>query len=225
MKINERKITPFYRLVCAFLPERCPFCDDPVIPGKLFCDKCKKKIKFVHFCKGVKGGFPCVSTFPYDDHYKAAVIRFKFHQRKQYAYQMARMMAITILLEYSQENFDMITYVPLHKERLKERGYNQCELLSAELSKILNIPSVPTLIKTKHTKPQHTISKLKERQENVKNAYKVIDKNQVNGKRILLIDDIVTTGNTIGECASVLDKSGARAVFCASFALTTVKTT
>ena len=179
----------------------------------------------MHFQRGVKGGFPCVSTFPYTDNYKSAVTRFKFHNRKQYAYQMARMMAVTILLEYSEENFDIITYVPLHKERQKERGYNQCELLSKKLSEILSIPSIPTLIKTKRTQPQHTVSKAKDRIENVKNTYKVIDKNLVKNKKILLIDDIVTTGNTIGECASVLDKSGAACVFCASFALTTAKTT
>lgn len=172
-----------------------------------------------------KGGYPCVSTFPYTDHFKSAVVRFKFNNRRQYAYQMAQMMAATIRREYPEENFDLITYVPLHKERYKERGYNQCELLAKKLSRILGVPAVATLCKIKNTKPQHTMQGTKEREKNVKNAYKIINKDLVKNKKILLIDDIITTGHTLGECAKTLDKHKPSGIFCATFAVSVVKTT
>ncbi len=225
MNITERKITLLYKTGCAFLPDRCPFCDKPVRPGELHCKKCRKKLKFIRYKTYAKGGFPCVCTFPYMEEHKAAVTRFKFNNRKQYAYPMARMMADTILKEYKDEEFDLITFVPLHKQRFNERGYNQCKLLAKKLSSILGVPWKATLVKTRHTEPQHTLKKPLAREKNVKGAFKVIDENLVKGKRILLLDDIITTGNTMGECARTLDNCMPASVRCATFAISVVKTT
>lgn len=225
MNITERKITIPYKIVCALLPDRCPFCDIPVRPGELYCSKCRKKLKFISYKTYAKGGYDCVSTFPYADEHKAAVTRFKFSNRKQYAYSMARLMADTILREYKDEEFDLITFVPLHKLRLRERGYNQCKLLAKKLSRTLGIPYKTTLIKIKHTEPQHTLKKPEEREKNIKGAFKVIDKKLVKGKRILLLDDIITTGNTLGECAKTLDKYHPQVLKCATFAISVAKTT
>ncbi len=225
MKITERKITIPYKIGCAFLPDRCIFCDTPVRPGEIYCKRCAKKLKFIRYNTYAKGGFVCISTFPYVEEYKDAVKRFKFSGRKQYAYSMARLMADTILREYKDEEFDLITFVPLHKQRFHERGYNQCKLLAKELSRILDIPWENTLVKTKHTEPQHTLKKPADREKNVKGAFKVINKKSVKNKRVLLIDDIITTGNTMGECAKTLDKCKPQVVRCATFAISVVKTT
>ncbi|MBQ4569514.1 MAG: ComF family protein [Ruminococcus sp.] len=225
MKITDRKITLLYKAGCAFLPDRCPFCDIPVKPGELYCKDCSKKLKFIRYKTYAKGGFDCTSVFPYTGEHKAAVTRFKFNNRKQYAYPMARMMADSILKNYPEEEFDLITYVPLHKQRHRTRGYNQCKLLARKLSRILGIPYKSTLIKTKHTAPQHTLKKPADREKNVKGAFRVIDKELLKNKRILLLDDIITTGYTLGECASTLNKCKPASVKCATFAITVVKTT
>ncbi len=225
MNITERKITLPYKVGCIFLPDRCPFCDRPIKPGELCCKYCSKELKFINYKTYAKGGFDCISTFPYAEKYKAAVKRFKFKNRKQYAYSMARMMADTILREYKDEDFDLITFVPLHKQRYRTRGYNQCKLLARKLSRILDIPYKATLIKTRHTDPQHTLKKHADREKNVKGAFKVTDKNLLKNKRILLLDDIITTGYTMGECARTLDKCNPASVKCATFAISVVKTT
>lgn len=229
MEINERKITFLYKAGCAFLPDRCPYCDTPVYPGELCCEKCRKNLKFTEYRTYAKGGFPCTSTFPYVEQYKAAVTRFKFCGRKQYAYSMARMMADTILREYKSIDFDLITYVPIHRLKLKERGYNQCKLLAKNLSRILNIPCAATLVKTRNTVPQFTIKKPGQREKNVKGAFRVMNqesvKDSIKNKRILLIDDIITTGSTMGECAKALDKCTPESIHCVTFAISVVKTT
>ncbi len=225
MNITERKLTFLYKLGCAFLPDRCPFCDKPIKPGEIYCNKCKRTLKFISYKTYARGGFVCVCTFPYTEKHKAAVTRFKFNNRKQYAYSMARMMADTILREYKDREFDLITFVPMHKQRFRERGYNQCKLLAQKLSNILGIPVENTLEKTRHTEPQHTLKKPAAREKNVKGAFKVIDEKMIRNKRVLLLDDIITTGNTLGECARVLDSCGPDVICCATFAISVVKTT
>jgi len=102
--------------------------------------------------------------------------------------------------------------VPLEKRRLKWRGFNQAEELAKELSKFLKIPMVGNcLLKIKNTFPQVELSE-EEREKNVLGAFLVKNKNGIKGKKILLVDDIFTTGSTLKECARVLKESGAREV-------------
>ena len=106
------------------------------------------------------------------------------------------------------KKYDIIIIVPISRQRKKDRGYNQSELVAREISKIIKIPIVPQILyKTKNTVPQSSLNKA-QREENAKGAYQVIHINKINGKRILLIDDIYTTGNTVNECAKVLIKKG-----------------
>lgn len=223
MDIKERKITFPYKIFCAFLPERCPFCDIPIRPGELYCRKCQRRLKFTDYRTYAKGGVECICTFPYTDEYKATVKRFKFSGRKQYAYSMARLMADTIRKKYADRNFDVITCVPMHKHSITERGYNQSALLAKKLSFMLGIPYKPLLVKTKLTKPQHSLKKPKERENNIKGAFRITNKSYLRRKRILLIDDIITTGNTLGECARTLYKGAPEDICCATFAISVVK--
>ena len=100
------------------------------------------------------------------------------------------------------------------KNRLIERGYNQAELLAKECAKIMNMPYCDTLEKIRENREQHSI-KASERAKNVKGVYSIIDKELVRDKKILIIDDIITTGNTLGECSGMLVKSGCNSVDCA----------
>lgn len=225
MKIHRRKYKTLHKILCIFLPDRCPFCDCLIENGKLCCNECEKKLSKTTYKKPAKGGFPCISSSPYTDSFAEAVKRFKFRNRRQYAYSLATIMAKSIVTEYSEIQFDYITYVPMHRLKQRERGYNQSKILAERLSNILHIPLADTIVKIRNNRPQHTIGNPSEREQNVKGAFRVIDKNNVKGKRILLVDDIITTGNTLGECARILQNSNAESIHCVTFAVAIAKTT
>ena len=126
-------------------------------------------------------------------------------------------MLVQGILEIHYENlseFDLITCVPMHKDSLKKRGYNQAELLARECAEIMELPYADTLIKYKLAQAQHCI-KANHRAKNVKGVYRIIDKELIKDKNILIIDDIITTGHTLGECARILTKNGCKSVSCA----------
>lgn len=196
-----------------FFPNRCPFCNTVIESDETSCKKCTAKFPKVPFDGFAIGGFKCISPFYYEDIFKKAVLDFKFNNKVFYGKSLGIIMADIIKENYCDFHFDIITAVPLHKNRQKERGYNQSEVLAREISKKLNIPYMDTLLKHKDNLVQHTL-KGKERMKNVKNAYKVIDKKLIKDKNILIIDDIITTGCTIGECAKTLFKGGSNIICC-----------
>lgn len=104
-----------------------------------------------------------------------------------------------------------ITYIPSSKKSLKRRGFNQCEYLGNALSRRLDIPCVSTLIKTKETKDQKTLT-IRERKNNVKNVFEGKNINLIKGNKFILIDDVITTGATIEEGVRVLKKYGAKEI-------------
>lgn len=195
-------------------PVRCPYCESVISKTEYACEDCKKKFPSPAIIKYAVGGYKCTSPFPYDGIFKKAVKKFKFGNKGGYAKQLAFPMVQSILESYQGVNFDLITCVPMHKKRLRKRGYNQAELLARECAKIMNIPYCDTLEKFKENREQHSI-KASERAKNVKGVYRIIDKELVCDKNILIIDDIITTGHTLGECAGTLIKSGCNSVNCA----------
>lgn len=224
MELRNRKHPKLHKTLCIFLPERCPYCDKIIDYDKLCCDECKNIFGTVTYKTYAKGGFPCVSATTYTDKFADAVKRFKFHNRRQYAFSLARKMAEAIAKEYQDVNFDYIAYVPMHRIKQQERGYNQSRLLAKELSFILGIPIVHALIKVRNNEPQHSTKSAAKRAENVKGAFKAVSKEIIKDKSILLIDDIITTGNTLGECARMLMKHESRNICCATFSVTIAKT-
>lgn len=106
------------------------------------------------------------------------------------------------------EKYDIIIVVPISTQRKKDRGYNQSELITREISKIIKAPICKNvLLKTKNTVPQSSLNK-KQREENAKGVYKVKTVKKLYNKKVLIIDDIYTTGNTVNECARVLIQKG-----------------
>lgn len=225
MVIKEKEYTLWDKAINLLYPERCPYCTKVVHQGTLYCQECENKLTDIEYHTYARGGYLTISSFPYTGIFAEGIKRFKFRKGQQYAYQLARVMADTIVREYGNREFDMITFVPLHPKNQKERGYNQSELLAKELSQILAIPLVTTLRKTRYNKPQHSLKKASDREKNVKGVYRLAEKNIAKGKQILLIDDIITTGNTLGECARVLTLGEAQDVVCATFAIAVTKTT
>ncbi len=194
-------------------PDRCPFCNKLINRNDYACEKCKSDIPQDGIIQGISGGYRCVSTFVHQDKFRRALLHFKFKGKTQYSSQLAFIMFEEIKRSYPDMIFDVITYVPMHKRSEFFRGYNQCELLSKNLSNMMKIPYKPLLSKVKHTKPQHKLE-AKKRKTNLKGVFRVIDKKDIKGKNILLLDDIVTTGTTLAECTKTLSKAKPQSIYC-----------
>ena len=111
-----------------------------------------------------------------------------------------------ILYELIKENkieAEAIVFIPSSKRALKDRGFNQCEFLAKEISRRSDIKIYKDIIKAKNIKEQKTLSK-EDRIKNVKDAFKIKDKNNIKGKKIILLDDVITTGATLFECEKIL---------------------
>lgn len=198
-----------------FYTVKCPYCRDVIEKREYACSRCAKAFPEFSIVMYAVGGFKCVSPLPYKDDFAMAVKRFKFHNQGVYAKQFAMLMSERIMREYSCEKFDIITCVPMHKNSLKVRKYNQAELLAVKCAEILKIPYADTLKKIKENKAQHSI-KGSERAKNVRGVYQAVDKELIKGKNILIIDDIITTGNTLGECAKMLKNAECNNICCAT---------
>ncbi len=113
---------------------------------------------------------------------------------------------------FKNELYDIIIAIPISKNRLKTRGYNQSELLAREIAKNFGLKLEQNIIKkVKNNIAQSTLSK-EEREKNVKNVYKIINKETMQNKNILLIDDIFTTGATVNECSKMLKQNGVKKI-------------
>ena len=201
------------RFLSALLPKRCPFCREVIPAEKDFCDDCKSKLPGEVYEGHAIGGAPCCAPLLYMDEYAYAIKCFKFGKKKYYAHPLALLMLRAVLNAYDLTSFDLVTFVPMHKKKLKKERFDHTALLADELSKLSGLPCVRVLEKYKKNKTQHSLGR-SQRFDNVRGVYRVIDKSLVKGKSILLIDDIMTTGNTLGECARVLEKAGCRDVSC-----------
>ncbi|MBQ2825474.1 MAG: ComF family protein [Clostridia bacterium] len=205
------------KLLAVFFPERCPYCGDVIKPLDIACEDCKEEMTSDKIITQIAGIYEVLSPFPYDGKYKDAILKIKFGKRKQFAPQLADIMAESLKKYKDVSQFDVITFVPLHKDTLKNRGFNQSELLARYLSEKLNIPCETLLKKTKKNKPQHKLL-ARERKKNVEGVFGCTDKKLIKKRRILLVDDIVTTGLTLSECIKVLKSNGAEEIFCITFA-------
>lgn len=156
-------------------------------------------------------GVHCVAI--YDGALRTAIHRFKFKGRKK----LAQALGIIIVQYLSQSpslemsEIDLIVPVPLHQKRLRQRGFDQTDLLAQVIGRYFGVDVSHALIRTKNTKAQFELPR-QERFKNINGVFHVTDKSAVQGKRILLFDDIYTTGATISECSKALKKAGAKRV-------------
>lgn len=201
-------------------PPKCVLCRKILnTRTKQICSKCEKALPITKNGGVKKGNFftACVSPLYYENKVREALLRYKFHNMTVYANYFGSLLAGHIE-EYIDSHVDIISWVPLSKKRFRNRGYDQAQLLAEVVGEQLNIPYVQVLKKTRHTAPQSRTGSAEKRKSNVSGAYSIIDPKLVAGKRILLIDDIVTTGSTFSECARILGLSGADKIYCAAVA-------
>ena len=153
----------------------------------------------------------------YEESVRRSLHRFKFYRAPHLANGYGRMLAAKLIQELPQ-GVDCITWVPVSTRRRLRRGYDQAELLARALARELKIPIARTLKKVRHNPPQSGIVSPEARRANVLGAYVPVGKLSIAGKRILLVDDIFTTGSTCEECARVLSAMGAKEIHCAAVA-------
>lgn len=229
LKLLMKKVLVWIdKLLC---PHRltCNLCGREVYYGEDFCEDCQKKIKLNDgmICENcgratnipTKRCYSCSeewaidkarSAFLYEDGGEAIIKKMKYGGKKY----IAEILAPYLKSVYVKNTFapDVITYVPMTDRKRKLRGFNQAKLLADSLAKIVDNRSIALLLKTKETEEQKHLD-LKERRENLAKCFKVIDKKVVEGKKILLIDDVLTTGATAHAIAKVLKRSGAKSVY------------
>ncbi len=154
----------------------------------------------------------------YEGSVRESILRYKFRGVRAYAACYGRMLAMCISREYP-DGFDVLTWVPTGPLRKFKRGYDQVELLAKAVGAELELPPRKMLKKIRNNPPQSRISGEAERRANVLGVYRVTDADVLKGKRVLLLDDIITTGATAGEAARMLLTAGAKEVYCGAVAV------
>lgn len=211
----------FRRLLDWLFPTRCILCRRPIAPGRPdICPACQEALPRPP-AKGRKGDFfsQCVSALYYEGPVRRAILKYKFDGVRSYGAAFGEQVAACIY-ETPELEYDLMTWVPLAPERRRKRGFDQTELIAREAARRLCRELTPTLKKRLGVRPQSKSGAPESRRANIAGAYTVLEPSMVAGKRILLIDDIVTTGSTLSECAKTLLLAGAEEVVCATLAST-----
>ena len=184
-------------------PPHCEGCGRTLMGQNPRCAKCLEES--YSFDKA----FACA---PYEEHMKRLIHTYKFKRRKYLKYYFIKIMREFIRLNLSPQNFDAVLPVPISSQRFLERGFNQSELISLEIAREFRLPhSSGNLIRAKSETPQSLLTKTG-RKVNVQDAFLVRRPELFDSKKLLLIDDILTTGQTASECAKTLKKAGAASV-------------
>ena len=229
---------PFGRaFIDFFFPPQCPICGKALgkYPMDRPCPSCFSQMKvFSHpRCPRCGLGFytpmgedhlcsACLtehwhftkarSIGPYEGWMVGVISHFKFRGVSRLAKPLGTLLAEYRDPEFPFSEFDLLLSVPLHPQRLRERGFNQSLLLARRIAQIHSLPIDATALqRTRHTQPQTELSG-PERRKNIRQAFEVKKTGSIAGKRILLIDDVFTTGATVQECAKTLLKAGAKQV-------------
>ena len=213
------------RILRLLFPPKCVFCKKVLTKEETdFCHECREKeprFEKSSFKLSFVAGW--TSVWYYKDIARKSLLRYKFGGRRSYAEVYGRVLAMKLQKE-GRDDFDVLTYVPTAFIRKMKRGYDQVVLLAEAVGKELNVPVAQTLRKIRNTPPQSGIKNVARRRANVLGAYRCVDADAVRGKRVLLLDDILTTGATASECARVLLTAGAKEVSCATLAVSEYNT-
>lgn len=207
------------RILDLLYPPKCILCRKILPNGKThICAACLDRLpEHDGADPHVQYAEKCIVTFFYEESLRESFHRFKFGGCSFYAKQYGDWMTITID-DKLMGQFEFVSWVPVSRKRRRERGYDQTELLCRRICENLNMKPIPLLEKLRHTPPQSGIKDSSARAANVRGAFGVTGQAELTGKRILLIDDIVTTGATLSECCRVLLTAGAESVVCAALA-------
>lgn len=189
-------------------PKTCGMCNK--ISKSYICNKCKLKLKKILKLNKINFNDKYFDSltylFRYEGNIRTMILEYKFKD-KSYLY---KFFSEIIVNNCNLKNkYDIILPVPIHKKRKLQRGYNQSELIAKDIAKNIDIEySNSVLQKIKNTLPQSSLNK-SQRINNVLGVYNIIKPQYINDKKIILMDDIYTTGSTVNECSKILKKNGA----------------
>lgn len=199
------------KILHLFFPTRCPICGDIIGAVERFCKDCEDRLTKYDGSFTIDGADSFTAAFEYDDTVKPAVFLLKDGVCGNAAYALGG--ALADRLSAVGLTCDVIVPAPMHRHDVHKRGFNQSALIAREVGRILNIPvDIKAVAKTKRTHTQKGLNKIG-RVLNLSGAFCASER--VNGKRILLIDDICTTGSTLREISTALKKAGAASIDCA----------
>lgn len=215
-----------------FFPKKCSICSE-IVPlaenycsccgegetliGRDFCPDCGYDTERCLCSKADTRKFSHIAAvYIYSGTIRQKICAFKFENEKQLASFFAEKMSERIAVVFPEADFDFITFVPSTDTVLKQRGYNQSELLAMEIAKKFFIPCKNVLYKIKDTPSQHTLN-AKERASNITGSIECTE--DLSGKTVLLCDDVKTTGATLSACVEALKQRNAKEVYCICIAL------
>lgn len=208
----------FESLLDLLFPPKCPFCRR-VLEHPGVCRACEKALPRTEGEETVRtgpGGLRCAAPLWYEGAVREAVLRLKFQGVSAAAEPLGAWIARCAAEELSGE-FDVVTWVPVGKKRLRQRGYDQSELLARSACRAWDTAPVRLLEKTVENPAQSGLKEAAARRANVLGVYRAMP--EAAGRRVLVIDDVCTTGATLTECVRVLKEAGAADVVCAALAL------
>lgn len=213
MKITETLLQILY-------PPKCLLCRKILAKDELdLCHKCRVDGPE---CANFRKKLPFIDSWAavwyYEGNARRSLLRYKFRGARHYVQGYGRLLGMKLLEEHP-EGFDLLTWVPISSIRKFFRGYDQVELIALAVGQELGREPVPLLRKTRHNRPQSRIVGEAKRRANVLGAYRVENIDILENKRILMLDDIITTGATAGECARVLLTAGAKEIHCGAMAV------
>lgn len=213
------------------------FCLDCGMIGSYVCLNCRKKLVYIdkdrcHYCQkpspyglthgrcqkknGIDG---FIAIFHYNNLLKKIVKNFKYRlvvsvwKELSLSIEPEKLLKINFYKKLTLEKKIFLQPIPLHPRKIKERGFNQAVIISKFFQQFLRLPIKDNLIRIRETKPQAQIQEIKKRRVNVKNAFKVRNREEIKDNAIILVDDLLTSGRTAEEATTVLKKAGAKTVF------------
>ena len=213
-------MNPRTQLLDLLYPPKCPFCGRVLEKGEEgWCAACREDLPWTKADEGrcVPGCGACLSPLWYREGVREGMRRYKFEGGQVHARLFGLLMA-QCLQDRWAGRVDLITWVPLHPRRLRERGYDQAELLARRVGELAGLPAESTLEKVRATAVQSQTEGDEARRANVRGAYRVLPGLDLAGKRVVLVDDVATSGATLSECAAALRGAGAEPVVGLTFA-------
>ena len=210
-------------LLDLLFPPKCVFCRVLLNSSEeLICPDCQQRLPWLvgnEAHRKLPMISDCVSPLSFQGNVRESIHRYKFNGKSWYAQNYGILMAQCVQ-DHLEGSYDLISWVPVSRQRKRERGYDQSFLLAYEMGKVFGQRPAALLKKIKNTQPQSGRKSESARRSNVKGAYIAIRKEMLAGKRILLVDDIVTTGETLLECTRTLKAAGAGDIVCVTLAST-----
>lgn len=201
-------------LLDLLFPAKCPFCGG-VRDAPEICPACLRALPWTdeeHALRNLGEGLRCAAPLWYAGPVRDGIRRFKFHGAAAAAGPLGKLVAQAAAERFSGE-FDTVTWVPVSAKRLRRRGYDQSRLLAESACGCWGVTPECLLRKVRDNPAQSSLSGAAQRRENPKGVYETAG--DLSGKRVLLMDDVCSTGSTLSACAAALRAAGAAEVVCA----------